>query len=331
MGTLCSCSLARLLFFQRRQTPPLAETGPTPHTMRHLQLLLLLFALSAVLGVAENAADSMSSNDSEKKCEAQNADLLAQNAALKDQNTLKYAQNADLLAQNAALKAQVTALKASKSLSESKNELGEWDQDDATTRRRRRSTVSSSSSTPQNAAKCDTTKDDQTMVEGTLDCGEKGDKCPDNMSKGCFVMCEPEQGSLEKTGFHGEKAINRQTQSSAATSGVCKGVITKGVVMHPNLSGKNIGLLALKRIKCAGGTCSSFKTAICIRSDKDHFAHPSELEATDDELREFALYVRDNAWENAGQSNAKLKTSPHDWNCQSNEDKGAAASFVAAF
>merc|ERR1711939_518559 len=220
MGTLCSCSLARLLFFQRRQTPPLAETGPTPHTMRHLQLLLLLFALSAVLGVAENAADSMSSNDSEKKYEAQNADLLAQNAALK---------------------AQVTALKASKSLSESKNELGEWDQDDATTRRRRRSTVSSSSPTPQNAAKCDTTKDDQTMVEGTLDCGEKGDKCPDNMSKGCFVMCEPEQGSLEKTGFHGEKAINRQTQSSAATSGVCKGVITKGVVMHPNLSGLNVG------------------------------------------------------------------------------------------
>ena len=77
--------------------------------------------------------------------------------------------------------------------------------------------------------------------------------------------------------------------------------------------------------------CSLLQTAICIRSDKDHFASDAEKKATVEELEEFAKYVKANAWQNAGKSTAKLKTSPHDWNCQSNKDKGAAASFVAAF
>ena len=77
--------------------------------------------------------------------------------------------------------------------------------------------------------------------------------------------------------------------------------------------------------------CSLLQTAICIKSDKDHFANIEEKKATEDELIDFAKYVKQNAWQNAGEHTAKLKTSPHDWNCQSNEDKGAAASFVAAF
>lgn len=125
------------------------------------------------------------------------------------------------------------------------------------------------------------------------------------------------------------------------------GIITKAVTMHPHKAAKNIGVVALKRLKCTGTTCTTFKafnhpcvrfvrscdalrvvlqTAMCIKSDKNHFASIREEDATDSELKDFADYVKANAWDNAGTSTAKLKTG---WGC-SGDDLKKAQAFVSA-
>ena len=69
------------------------------------------------------------------------------------------------------------------------------------------------------------------------------------------------------------------------------------------------------------------QTAICIKSNKNHFASHYENEATWSELKDFANHVKANAWDNAGTSSAKLKSS---WEC-TGDDLTKAAGFVAAF
>jgi hypothetical protein len=66
---------------------------------------------------------------------------------------------------------------------------------------------------------------------------------------------------------------------------------------------------------------------MCIKSDKNHFASIKEKSATDKELKDFANYVKRNAWQNAGKKTAKLKSS---WECEGTDMQKAAA-FVAAF
>ena len=68
------------------------------------------------------------------------------------------------------------------------------------------------------------------------------------------------------------------------------------------------------------------QSAMCIASDRNHFASDKEQDATANELKDFANYVKNNAWQNKGKPNAKLKEG---WNCQ-NWDMIRAASFIAA-
>merc|ERR1712086_478185 len=98
--------------------------------------------------------------------------------------------------------------------------------------------------------------------------------------------------------------------------------------MHPHKAAKNIGVVALKRLKCTTTTtkgaattkCTTFKTAMCIKSNKKHFKSKREEEATLSELKGFADYVKANAWDNAGTSTAKLKTG---WGCHTADQKKA--------
>ena len=69
------------------------------------------------------------------------------------------------------------------------------------------------------------------------------------------------------------------------------------------------------------------QSAVCIKSNRNHFAKTGEHEATETELKDFAKHVKDNAWENKGTSSAQLKTG---WEC-TGDDLTKAAGFVAAF
>ena len=84
-------------------------------------------------------------------------------------------------------------------------------------------------------------------------------------------------------------------------------MITKGKTHHPHLTSKNVGVLALKRLKCTGTTCAVFKTVVCAKCHFETFASKKSPKATKEELKNWANCIRDHGWDNAGKSNAKLK------------------------
>jgi hypothetical protein len=90
-------------------------------------------------------------------------------------------------------------------------------------------------------------------------------------------------------------------------------------VAHPHKTGKAIGVIALKRVKCSataadGSTaCSTFKRVVCFKAQKpsggmkNMFASNNEHEATKAEKKAFAAFVQANAWNNPGTANAQMK------------------------
>ena len=70
-------------------------------------------------------------------------------------------------------------------------------------------------------------------------------------------------------------------------------------------------------------SCEVFKSAVCIKADKEMFANDSlwEEHATDTELRNFAKYVTANAWIDAGTANARVKAN---WTCDDYGKFGSA-------
>jgi len=186
---------------------------------------------------------------------------------------------------------------------------------------------------PSNNAKCAGDKQDQRQVTGTLDCDSaaksgninRPKNCLDNLSSGSFWYCLTFGAGGVCADFSGGPAAARQafvTEKNTYTNDkqACRGVVTKGAVAHPHRTGKKIGVLALKRIKCDDKeppTCAVFKTAVCFKADKEMFNSIKEQDANKKELKAFAEYVKANAWIDGGTANAKLKES---WRCTGTDE-----------
>jgi len=213
--------------------------------------------------------------------------------------------------------------------------------------------IASRGPVPSNGAKCAGDKQDQSQLKGTMECdsvpGPEPKNCPDNLSGGGYWQCGAASQGGRCTSFSGNNAIKRQAiivlPDHYKTKGqACQDVVTKGAVAHPHQAERNVGLLALKRVKCDKKdppTCEVYKTTVCISVPKDEcpsgktvdkgicnmFASILEKDATDAELAGFANRVSEKAWVNAGTPTAKLK---EDWSCKG-MDASIADRWVRAF
>jgi len=195
---------------------------------------------------------------------------------------------------------------------------------------------------PSNNAKCAGDMQNHAEIIGTLDCysakideDNNPENCLDNLSNGKIWVCQPNGYGGKCINFQSEPVLARRASVVRSDKYLndkqaCQGVVTKAAVAHPHTAGKDIGVLALKRVKCHDGeipTCEVFKTAVCFKADKIMFKSNTEQNATDTELSNFAKYVRDNAWIDAGTANATVNAS---WMC-TGEDATLAQGWIKAF
>ena len=116
---------------------------------------------------------------------------------------------------------------------------------------------------------------------------------------------------------------DRKTPLMNMSPSASLGVQSKMIVAHPNLSSKNVGAIALKRIRCSGSKCVVFRTGYCIKKNKS-FKHTWESKATDEELKAFAIAAK-NAFVNKGTHYASLKSN---YKC-SEEDQTAVDAWLS--
>jgi len=203
---------------------------------------------------------------------------------------------------------------------------------------------------PNNAAKCSGADQDQRRLIGTLNCKDamanptgskrianpfRPNKCPDNLSAGAAWMCSGNSPDGYCLDFATNGVVGRMTKSAAVQSSTsptsCQGVTTKAVVAHPHGTGKKVGVLAFKRVKCNTSVppvCAVYKVVQCItHPTKNQFRSRKEVLATADELKKFAKLAKANAWDNPGTPTASIKLT---WRC-SDENQRKADGWARAF
>jgi len=145
-----------------------------------------------------------------------------------------------------------------------------------------------------NEAKCAGTGQNNTLVEGSLDCelnpedkndAHKGSACIDNLSTGNALTTQASKKSKCVT-FNSEKAIFGVTQFSKKTS-TGKNIVTKLMLAHPHKANKDIGVFAMKRMLCDDGGCSVFKAGYCVKCPGKVFDDKSQQRANSSELGKF--------------------------------------------
>jgi len=139
-----------------------------------------------------------------------------------------------------------------------------------------------------NEAKCAGTGQNNTLVEGSLDCeldpkddAHKGSACIDNLSKGKVHMYNAfNEGKCMP--FNSEVAIFGVTQFSSD-----KNTVNKQLLAHPHMANRDIGVFAMKRMLCDDGGCSVFKAGYCVKCPGNVFANKVQSKATPKELGKF--------------------------------------------
>lgn len=178
-----------------------------------------------------------------------------------------------------------------------------------------------------NEAKCAGTGQNNTLVEGSLDCdvdpfnqgdAMKGTACIDNLSTGKAHMYVNHNNNGYCVSLNSEAAIFGVTQFSSE-----KDTVTKLMLAHPHNANEDIGVFAMKRMLCDDGGCSVFKSGYCVKCPGNVFASKLQREATPEELGKFfdCCVMGQSTYKNKENGNT-----PNTHNCPSGWTAGAFTS-----
>jgi len=172
-------------------------------------------------------------------------------------------------------------------------------------RRKKEETANSSQPAASTAAltsadvKCRGNAQNQTQLNGILDCEtkpdskggkakNKGSACLDNLSSGGYYR-STSSGRGQCRQFNSKGAFGSTTLKDLTSNQPRSGLVTKAFVAHPNQANRAVGVFGFKRVLCNknGGQCATFKNAVCIKCPGRIFAKIYEGDATVEEKSKF--------------------------------------------
>ena len=117
----------------------------------------------------------------------------------------------------------------------------------------------------------------------------KGSECIDNLSSGSYyVALYTGTGQCHRLDSTAAKNSQTNLADPSDADHPRKGVVTKAFSGHPhNVFDLEVGMVGLKRVKCSGNTCHTFKTGYCIKCPRAIFHSKAEYAATQAEVNEF--------------------------------------------